>query len=183
MYHPTIRHHNHAHKWQHCSLHPCLQAQECPHHLWYRNCPSASIMPSTMSPNVKPLCCQWILLPCPGVSNHSKGTNTIDPFTNPNFPMTIGRASHFVCTICMEKKEPNCNQAAMGSNLINYTEDVRTNTATLLLSTYSSTVSFLSQGTIHEHQPHKLLHHVTSQMISVHQIQTQWHPEWNHTGI
>ena len=39
----------------------------------------------------------------------------------------------FVCLVRTEKKVPNCTDATMGGKLINYPEDVGTNTATLLL--------------------------------------------------
>eukprot|EP00804_Cyclotella_cryptica_P003011 CCRYP_006014-RA/>CCRYP_006014-RA protein AED:0.45 eAED:0.45 QI:0/-1/0/1/-1/1/1/0/157 len=71
-----------------------------------------------------------------GVGGHAKGTNTIEFISKaevPNDRFKDVTYIKFVCTVRTEKKEPNRTRATMRGNLINYPDDVGTNTATLLL--------------------------------------------------
>jgi hypothetical protein len=71
-----------------------------------------------------------------GIGGRVKGTDTIRFIQKHEVPQDRFKDVtyvKFVCTIRTEKKDPYRTRATMGGNLINYTEDVGTPTANLLL--------------------------------------------------
>ena len=72
----------------------------------------------------------------PGVGGRIDRTNTIFFVHKHEIPQdSLKDVTYikFVASVCMEKDDPHCIQATLGSNLIHYPDNVGTSTANLLL--------------------------------------------------